>query len=198
MAAPKPLPLQPLLDRGVKPLPVVLYPDPLLNERAREVTPEELRAGKAGEHNLKDLAERMCVTMYEEEGIGLAAPQVGVLLRLWLIDPSKEREGATVVFNPVLEDLAGSDEAEEGCLSIPDVRGSVKRALSLVVRGLDLKGEPVTFPAEDLAARVCQHETDHLDGILFIQHLGTASRLLLRRKLKALEEEYNFLNRRKK
>lgn len=184
--------------KGPAPLPIVLYPDPILKKKARLVRPEELQAGKAGGVELRALVEQMSATMYAAEGIGLAAPQVGLSLRLWVADPTKERRSAIAIFNPVLSGLDGSVESEEGCLSLPEVRAKVVRAQRLVVSGLDPRGAPLTFPAEDLLARIAQHETDHLDGVLFIERIGAAARFLLRTPLKSLEEEYEFLKRRRK
>jgi peptide deformylase len=172
------------------PLEIVLYPDPFLNKPARRITEAELKAGKAGQWDLAELVERMRATMYAAEGIGLAAPQVGVGLRLFLIDVSKERDTCRVLLNPQLSDLQGSQTEEEGCLSIPGVRANVKRALSLKLKAVNLKGEPVEFDASELLARVCQHENDHLDGKLFINKLGMASKFMLRRDLNELEEDY--------
>ena len=182
----------------IKPLPIVLYPDPLLKKRSRAVTAEEFKAGRAGEVKLQELVERMTVSMYEAEGLGLAAPQVGVLLRLWIADPTEERQQPIVVFNPVLSEEAGSIEKEEGCLSIPEARAKVKRIERVVITGCGLAGQPIQIEAEDLLSRVAQHETDHLDGVLFINRIGLAARFLLRGKLKQLEEEYEVLQRRKK
>ncbi|MEI6231966.1 MAG: peptide deformylase [Planctomycetota bacterium] len=169
---------------------LVLYPDPFLNQVMRPVTEAELKAGQAGEWNLPELVERMKVTMYANEGVGLAAPQVRVGLRLFVIDVSKDKTGFREIFNPVLENLAGSDLDEEGCLSIPEVRGKVKRAKALTCTGVDLHGQPVSFDCRDLLARACQHETDHLDGILFIAKLGMTARYSARKRLDDLEADY--------
>ena len=183
---------------AASPLRIVLYPDPFLNRKARAVTPEELRAGQAGGEELRVLAARMKAAMDEAEGVGLAAPQVGVGLRLFLYDPTPERNETRVLINPVLSAPAGTLEEEEGCLSIPEVRAKVKRAQEITVSGVDLDGRAVRFTAQDLPARICQHEYDHLDGILFIQKIGPAARFLLRNKLRALEDEYALLQRLRK
>jgi peptide deformylase len=172
------------------PLEIVLYPDPFLTKPARKITDAEIKAGKAGEWDLAQLAERMRVTMYTAEGIGLAAPQVGVGLRVFLMDTSKDRNECKVLLNPVLTEMQGSQVEEEGCLSIPRVRAKVKRALSLKLKAVGLKGEPIEFEASELLARVCQHENDHLDGVLFINKIGMASKFMLRRELSELEEDY--------
>jgi peptide deformylase len=169
---------------------LVIYPDPFLNKSARAVTPEELREGKADGHNLAELVERMKSTMYANEGVGLAAPQVRVGLKLFVADPSKDKSGFMAIFNPELDNLAGSILEEEGCLSIPGVRAKVKRFKTLTCKGLDLQGNPISFDATELLARVCQHENDHLEGILFISRIGMTARFSARRKLDELEEDY--------
>ena len=175
-----------------EPLEIVLYPDPFLGKVARAIKPEELKSGKAGGWDLADLIERMKVTMYAAEGIGLAAPQVGVGLRIFTVDISKDKSGFMALINPVLSNLDGSLIEEEGCLSIPGIRAKVKRFSGLHVSALDLKGEKIEFDATELLARVCQHEHDHLNGILFINKLGMASRAMLRRALGELEEDYEL------
>jgi peptide deformylase len=172
---------------------IVLYPDPFLNKAARAVTAEELKAGVADGWNLADLVERMKATMYANEGVGLAAPQVRVGLRLFVADPAKDKTGFFAIFNPKFSELKGSIVDEEGCLSIPGVRAKVKRSKALVCSGLDLKGEPISFDASELLARVCQHENDHLDGVLFISKIGMTARYSTRKKLEELEEDYKAM-----
>src|SRR5579862_8151642 len=133
---------------------IVLYPDPFLIKAARALTAEELREGKADGWNLAELVERMKATMYANEGVGLAAPQVRVGLRLFVADPSKDKTGFFAIFNPVQENLKGSELDEEGCLSIPGVRAKVKRNKALTCTGLDLQGQPISFDCRDLLARV--------------------------------------------
>ncbi len=176
---------------------IVYYPDPVLNKKCRPITDEELAAGKVDDLDLRELVERMKATMYEAEGIGLAAPQVGIPIRLFIVDVSENRDEAFELINPILSDPEERIEEEEGCLSIPDVRAKVKRDRIIKVTAKNLDGEDVSFEAEDLLSRVCQHENDHLDGILFIQHIGTAARFMLRNRLKGLEEDYEILKRRR-
>ena len=135
--------------------------------------------------------------MYAAEGIGLAAPQVGVGLRIFLVDISKDKSGCMALINPVLSKLEGTLTEEEGCLSIPGIRAKVKRFASLHVAATNLKGDQIEFDAADLMARVCQHENDHLNGILFINKLGMASRAMLRRSLGELEEDYELAQAKK-
>ena len=181
-----------------EPLEIVLYPDPFLLKPCRAITSGELNSGKAAGWDLAELVERMKATMYAAEGIGLAAPQVGVGLRVFLVDISKDRSGCMALLNPVLSNLDGALVEEEGCLSIPRVRAKVKRFASLHVSAVSVKGEPIEFDATDLLARVCQHENDHLNGILFINKLGMASRVMLRRALNELEEDYELAQAKKK
>jgi len=179
---------------------IVRYPDPFLAQRAREVTADEIRAGSADGWNLVNLAERMRETMYAADGIGLAATQVGIGLRIFVlgllddqrenIKPAPENVKALFILNPVLSELRGSTVEEEGCLSVPEVRAKVKRFAELKLAGVDLKGRPFSFECKALMARACQHEVDHLIGILFIKKLGLAGRLKIRQQLAELEEEY--------
>lgn len=181
-----------------EPLEIVLYPDPFLTKPCREITAAELKAGVADGWNLAELVDRMRVTMYKAEGIGLAAPQVRVGLRLFVGDISKDKSGFFVLINPVFSNTAGSVNEEEGCLSIPGVRGKVKRFNALTASGVNLQGESIVVDATELLARVCQHETDHLNGVLFISRVGMASRVMLRRKLAELEEDYALAQKKKK
>ncbi|MCZ7648201.1 MAG: peptide deformylase [Planctomycetota bacterium] len=178
-------------------LPIVLYPDPFLNQKARPLSDEEFAAGQAEGHDLARLLERMKATMRDADGIGLAAPQVGIGLRLFVMQVGEEGGPALAVFNPELSELEGAEESEEGCLSIPEVRAKVKRATKLKLNARDVRGAPFELTLADLPARVVQHEYDHLDGVLFISKIGAAARFLLRRKLGALEDEYKLLKKRR-
>jgi peptide deformylase len=171
-------------EGGVAPekMRVRVYPDEVL----RRV------AGPAGEssfgEDLEELARRMICTMYAEEGVGLAAPQVGEPLRLIVIDASRERDSAKVLVNPVIVDASGREVMEEGCLSVPGVKGKVRRRGRVTVEFQTLAGERTGLDADGLLAHVIQHEIDHLDGTLFVDRLGTAGRLVVRRALRELEE----------
>jgi peptide deformylase len=142
------------------------FGDPVLREPAREVD----RVTKVHRRLIKDMFD----TMREAPGVGLAAPQVGVMERIfvWEVD---ERHGA--VINPRLVSRSEETiEEEEGCLSLPGIAYPVERAASVRLEGLDERGRPVAFDAVDLLARVCQHEIDHLDGVLFIDRLAEDAR----------------------
>jgi peptide deformylase len=159
------------------------YGDPVLRAKAQPVsafTPE-----------LRDLIDGMFECMYREEGIGLAAPQVGEGVRVFVLDVPAEDDDAPRVkrafVNPVLVEKAGRVTAEEGCLSIPGIRADVKRAARVAVLALDETGLPFRLEAEGLLARAIQHETDHLDGILFVDRLSAIQRKLLEGKLKRFQ-----------
>ena len=158
------------------------YPHEALRRGAREIAPEEI------DEELRALAEEMVKTMYERGGVGLAAPQVGISRRLICYDLSEERNQPQVLLNPRVVERSGRVVEEEGCLSVPGVNGKVKRAARVVVEGLTLEGEAIRVEAEGLAARMFQHECDHLDGVLFCDRLGPAKRLVVRRILRAMEK----------
>lgn len=165
--------------------PILIHPDPRLKKRCppvAEITPE---IGK--------LAEDMLETMYDAPGVGLAAPQVGVLSRLFVMDCVKE-EGESprpmVLVNP--EIIAASEETntyEEGCLSIPEQYGEVTRPKRVTMRWLGLDGKPHQEEFDGLWATCAQHELDHLNGKLFIDHLGAIKRSMITRKMVKLKRE---------
>jgi peptide deformylase len=133
--------------------------------------------------------------MRAEEGIGLAAPQVGVNLRLFVSNISGDPKDDLVFVNPQLTELGEPGDSEEGCLSIPDVRGVVRRYMKCRITAQDLAGRPVDFRAEMLAARCYQHECDHLDGTLIIDRMGEADKIANRKKLKQLETDASTVRR---
>ena len=153
--------------------------DPVLREKAEPV------AGVTAE--VRTLIGDMFDTMYAEEGVGLAAPQVGVSDRVIVIDSHEEGVDPFALVNPVIGEFsAETDRAEEGCLSIPGLKEIVERSLRVVVEGLDPHGAPVRIAAEGLLARILQHEVDHLDGILFFDRVSPLKRRLLLERWKKL------------
>jgi peptide deformylase len=124
--------------------------------------------------------------MYAAPGVGLAANQVGSLQRLFVANPSDDQDSSklVVVVNPELVESEGEIVSEEGCLSVPDFREDVRRARRVLLRGADRFGQPIEIEAEDLLARIFQHEMDHLNGVLFLDRLSPAKRLLLKPRLK--------------
>jgi peptide deformylase len=137
---------------------------------------------------LEKIVKNMIETMYAAPGIGLAAPQVGLNLQLATIDLSvgEDEKQLIVVCNPQIVSTEGEQKSEEGCLSIPDFSDTVARPRKLVVRFTDLHGEPFEIEAEGLLARCFCHEIDHLNGVLFIDHLSVLKRNLIRNKIRKL------------
>lgn len=160
---------------------VVKYGDPVLETPAEPVT-------GFGTDELRQLVEDMFETMYANKGVGLAAPQIGISLRLAVVDTSagEDPELRRVLINPEISYREGRVVDEEGCLSIPGFRENVARAQAVVVKGQDLFGNDVELPAEDLMARAFQHEIDHLDGVLFLRHISPLKRDLIKRKIRKL------------
>lgn len=166
--------------------PVVQFPDPrlkLVSKPIAEITDE-----------IRELAADMIEVMYDEPGIGLAAPQVGVSLRLFVIDTewSDDEKGRhpLVVINPEISEREGRITWDEGCLSVPDYNAVVERDAKITLRGLDLEGKPIEERAEGLRAVCIQHEVDHLDGILFIDRISRLKRsLYVKKRRKQLAEE---------
>ena len=151
------------------------YGDPILRRRAapvREITPE-----------IRRTVEDMIETMYDEVGIGLAAPQVGVSLRLMVVSHDKSGEARGLV-NPMIAEQGGEVTSEEGCLSLPGIFAPVTRAEWVRLEAQDLEGHPVSIRGRGLTARVFQHEMDHLDGVLFIDRLDTMTRDRIKRRIK--------------
>ena len=148
---------------------------------------------EAFDDELRSLVSDMQETMYYAEGIGLAAPQIGVSLRVCVLDLRDEDDptaGRWVLVNPVIvESSDEEDKAPEGCLSIPDMEDVVTRSSRVTVRGLDAEGAPVEVEAEGLLARALQHEIDHLDGVLFIDRLSPFKRRALLKKWKKSQKE---------
>jgi peptide deformylase len=146
--------------------PIRLFGDPILRTPAAPVTDfdKELRV------LVKDLTE----TMLDAPGVGLAAPQIGVSLRVFTYHVGEDEPGHLV--NPTLELSTDEQEGEEGCLSVPGLSFDCKRAMGVVARGFDMHGEPVVVAGSELLARCVQHETDHLDGVLFIDRLDRQTR----------------------
>jgi peptide deformylase len=151
--------------------------DPVLRERAHEVAEFD--------RSLRKLAKRMIRVMHDAPGVGLAAPQVGVLQRLLVYDVDDDPRA---LVNPVLDEFSEeTEEADEGCLSVPGVTMPVVRAVSVRVRGFDASGEPVDFRAEGFVARVIQHENDHLDGVLIVDRTTRSARAAALRALRDQE-----------
>jgi peptide deformylase len=156
---------------------ILQYPDKRLRNRAVPVT--------AVTPDVLALIEDMKETMYAAPGCGLAAPQIGVALRLFIVDTAGEDEPSDlrVFINPEIVSREGKTVWEEGCLSFPGVHEEIERAAKVTVRALDEAGQPVELTADGLLAVAVQHENDHLDGVLMIDHMSVLKRRLALRKL---------------
>jgi peptide deformylase len=140
------------------------------------------------DHDLEKLVADMFETMYAANGVGLAAPQIGLSLRLCVVDTSvgEDSKAKLVLANPVIISMEGEQVQEEGCLSLPDFRAKTRRPERVTLRAQDIHGEELTMLGEGLLARAFCHETDHLNGKLFIQHLGRLKRESIKRQVRKM------------
>jgi peptide deformylase len=164
---------------------VLIYPDPILRRGGQPITrfDAELRA----------LSEQMMEAMYEEGGVGLAAPQVGIEQKLLVLNPEgnkQDRTGELTLCNPRLVRKKGREFGEEGCLSFPEIQAEVERWIDITVAYQDLDGKEQTLTASGWLARIIQHELDHLDGVFFTDRLTATEKLRVKTKLQDLEAEY--------
>ena len=170
------------MTRTAKLLPVRLYGDTTLKkvaEPVQEITPE-----------IKEFIQDLTYTMYETDGVGLAAPQVGRSIRIFVVDAfwfdDEAKKNPTVLINPEFVEFEGEEVNEEGCLSLPEIYEKVHRAEKVVIKGLNEHGKPVQYEGTDLLGRAFQHEYDHLDGIMFIDKIPKLRRAIISKKLRAL------------
>ena len=163
--------------------PIVRYGNPVLERPAETVTEFDTP-------ELKKLLEDMFESMYAAKGVGLAAPQIGIGRRIAVIDPTNGQDEAQklVLINPEIGKIEGAQVGEEGCLSIPGFREQVKRAKRVTIRAQDSSGVSFEKTGEDLLARAFLHETDHLNGRLYINHVSALKRDLIRRKIRKLQK----------
>ena len=148
-------------------LPIRIAPDPVLRQKSKRV--------KAADISIKKLISDMIETMHSASGVGLAGPQVGVPLRVIVIGMPEEED--IVLINPQIVRRRGERTVTEGCLSIPGYFGQIKRAEFVTVKGRDLKGKEIRIKASDLLAQALEHEIDHINGVLYIDHLESTDRL---------------------
>lgn len=158
-------------------LKIRIWPDPVLRKKSEEI--------KNINGTIAKLSNEMIETMYMAKGIGLAGNQVGLTKRIIVfdVDYPEGKKNPQVLINPVIIESIGEDTMEEGCLSLPGLRATVKRASKVLVKGIDLNGKEVEIEAEGLLARVLQHEIDHLEGKVFIDRLSRVRREILKKKL---------------
>lgn len=156
--------------------PILTYPDPFLKKKAAAVA--------VINDSVRTLVQDMVETMYHAPGVGLAAPQVGVGQRVIVIDLTvgEEPGNLIVAINPVIVHAEGESYEEEGCLSVPDYAANVRRHARVVVKAFDLEGNEFTAKAEGLLAIAFQHEIDHLDGILYVDHLSTLKKGMFKKR----------------
>jgi len=159
---------------------IVAYPDPILTKKAEPVVNID--------GNIQNLIDNMSTLMYQASGIGLAANQVGVTKRVIIFDINYKEKGKdlTVLINPTIVLAEEKIASEEGCLSVPDFQGKIPRKKYLKVRGVDRHGRPLDIEAEDLLAICIQHEIDHIDGTLILDHVSHLKRNLYRKKVEKL------------
>ena len=164
---------------------IVKYGDPVLEAKCDPVPESEF-----GTSSLRDLVADMFETMYTAHGVGLAAPQIAIPRRLTVIDPTAgEKKGRKLVLiNPRIVEQSGSQTGIEGCLSIPDFKEDVTRPSLIEVRARSVDGSELNFQAENFLARIICHECDHLDGVLFLQHISALKRNIIKRKIQKLKK----------
>lgn len=163
-------------------LKIICYPDPRL---AKVCTPIE-----QVDDTVRMLAGRMFELMFEAHGVGLAGPQVGITLQLFIASPTLDPDDLQVFINPKIISTEDTSEVEEGCLSLPDIHCNVKRAKIVTVEALDAYGSPFTVTADDLAARAYQHEIDHLHGRILLDRMGSLAKMANRRAIKDLQDQF--------
>ena len=163
-------------------LKIIEYPDPRLRKASKPL--EQIDA------SIEALAKRMLELMRQSKGVGLAAPQVGVNVRLFVMNPTPDPANDRVYINPELSEAEGSEEDEEGCLSLPGISARVVRDKTVRIRAKDLKGNDIDQTASGYEARVWQHEFDHLNGTLIIDRMGTVAKMTAKKTLKELEEKF--------
>jgi peptide deformylase len=164
------------------PLHIIFYPDPRLKRVSKKIT--------AFDEKLGDLVKRMFELMREAKGVGLAAPQVGLNIRLFISNHTGDPKDDRVYVNPELSEADGNDAGEEGCLSLPGLHVQVDRAKSVHIKAHDLNGKVFEQTETGYLPRIWQHELDHLNGTLLIDRMGITAQMENRKLLKELEDKY--------
>lgn len=161
---------------------IICWPDPRLLKKSQPV--------ESFDQNLSALAQRMLELMREARGVGLAAPQVGHNIRLFVMNPTGQPGDERIYVNPVLIDPDDEEEAEEGCLSLPGINVKVIRSKLITLEGRDLSGKRLELREPGYVARIWQHETDHLNGTLLTDRMGPVAKLSNRKTLSELKVKY--------
>ncbi len=162
-------------------LTILEFPDDRLRKKAVEV--------KAVDGKVKKLVDDMLETMYQAKGVGLAATQINVQQRIVVIDVSEERDNPLCLINPEIIMKEGTEESEEGCLSVPGFFEKVTRAERIKVKALNKEGQPFELDADDLLAVCIQHELDHLEGKLFVDYISSLKRQRIKKKLEKIHKQ---------
>jgi len=162
---------------------ILIWPHPILKQKAKPVAKVDA--------SIRTLVKDMFETMYAADGVGLAAPQVGILHRVIVLDTRSQQETAKPIamVNPEIIGMEGATTYTEGCLSIPGEAEDVDRAAVVTVKFLDVEGQEQTLRCDGLLAIAVQHEVDHLDGTVFVDHVSSLKRELIRKKMKKLKTE---------
>lgn len=163
-------------------LQIIFWPDPRLKKMSMPI--KDFGAW------LKPITERMFELMREAHGVGLAAPQIGINLRLFVINTTGDIKDDRVYINPILSDAEDEVEEEEGCLSLPDIRVNVLRSKKLRLSAQDQEGNHFEQTEDGFVARVWQHENDHLNGMLLLDRMGPVARMTHRKQIKAMEDKW--------
>ena len=164
-------------------LKIIHYPDPRLKKISAPV--------EKVDPQLKDLAAKMLELMREAKGVGLAAPQVGKNIRLFVMNPTGEPNDNRVYVNPMLSDPEGDEASEEGCLSLPQINAQISRNKSMRMQAVDLEGNKIDLVESGYVARIWQHEYDHLNGVLIIDRMGLGDKMKYRKALREMEEKWD-------
>lgn len=173
------------MNIDVMPTTIVRYPDPRLRRKSASIeTFDDALA------SLASLAGRMLEIMNNYNGVGLAGPQVGISRRIFVCNPTGQPGDDRVYINPLLSDLTGIQEFEEGCLSLPDIHVTVRRAKCCKIAAFDTTGKPFEDQAEGLISRIWQHEIDHLDGRLIIDRMDATDRIANKKAIVQLEADF--------
>jgi peptide deformylase len=144
------------------------------------------------DQNLRDLSARMLQLMRESKGVGLAAPQVGLNIRMFVMNATGQPGDDRVYVNPVLTEATGEEAGEEGCLSLPQINSEILRHRTLHMEARNLEGDPISETETGYIARIWQHEFDHLNGTLILDRMGEQARMSFRKNLRELEERYQI------
>ncbi len=168
-----------LSDEQIGELTIVKYPAEILRQPAKKID--------ALDSWVETLACKMIDLMHEARGVGLAGNQVGLPMRIFIYNSTLEEGDDHVLINAEIVDEQGWQESDEGCLSLPEIYGNVRRRNRVIVEGIDLSGKTVELEATEFLARIMQHEIDHLDGTLIFQRMSPMSKLSVRRQLKDME-----------